>query len=361
MALALTLTGLGCGAGSGAGSPGTGGGSSSGGSSGTGGTIGSGGAVGSGGGTSSGGTTGSGGTATGGTSASGGAVGSGGLAATGGTIGSGGGPASGGAGPGGAGAGSAGLSGGAGRIGGGGAAGGSTAAGGTSAPASCPSNALLCEDFEAAALDKTKWTSMPAGGTLALDTSQFYGGQSALTIMVPANKQGGFLENKGAPLFPLPAAQQMFGRVMVYFDSVPDGHTDLVRGSKDGSTPWYNVGEQHAQILLNYYAGSSADCWARPSPTKAVPAKTWMCWEWKFDGPANQMQFWIDGTLSRTVDMKGDGCTSGTNTTWTAPSPFNNLRIGAYVAEVSSTTPAQMWLDDLAVGVDGRLGCPPPK
>ena len=49
---------------------------------------------------------------------------------------------------------------------------------------------------------------------------------------------------------------------------------------------------------------------------------------------------------------------SGPNTPWTAPD-FGALRIGAYIAETRDTV-AQLWLDDIAVGTQGRIGCPAP-
>ena len=239
---------------------------------------------------------------------------------------------------------------------GGGTGGSAATTDGGTATALCPSNALFCEDFEDGNLDA--WTQVVTDGTLAIDSTHASSGKNALTVNIPANQRGGFIERTGAPLFPLPA-KAMWGRVMVYFDSTSDGHTDFVRGAAaGGGTPWYNVGEQHGEILLNYYDDSAADCWARPSPGKPVALNAWTCWEWSFDGNTNEMQFWIDGQLSRQVSGTGDGCTSGQNTTWTAPD-FGSLRIGAYIAETRDTV-AQVWLDDVAVGTSGRIGCPAP-
>jgi len=223
-----------------------------------------------------------------------------------------------------------------------------------SSGSACPSHAQVCDDFEDGNLDG--WTKLESGGTFTIDGTHVVSGKNALSLSIPAGKAGGFLERTGAPLFPLPNSA-MFGRVMVYFDSVVDGHSDIVRGApKGGGTPWYNVGEQHGQILLNYYAGAAADCWARPSPSKAVPARKWMCWEWSFDGAKNEMQFFMDGQLLRKVSAKGDGCLQNSGATWTAPK-FESLRIGEYVAEISST-PTRIWLDDIAVSTTERVACP---
>ena len=217
----------------------------------------------------------------------------------------------------------------------------------------CPANAVFCDDFEDGNLDG--WTKKENGGTLKVDTQQATSGTHVLSIDIPAGKQGGFLELSGAPLFPLPS-KLIWGRAMVYFDNAPDGHTDIFRGAAaNGEIPWYNVGEQHGEILINYYNGDAEDCWARPKPGKVVPLKTWMCWEFSFDGNADEIQFFIDGELSRKVTKNGDGCGQGTPT-WVAPT-FASLQVGEYIAQVSATS-SKMYIDDVAVGTASRLGCP---
>jgi hypothetical protein len=224
-----------------------------------------------------------------------------------------------------------------------------------SASMACPAAALFCDDFEDGNLDG--WKKLESGGTLLVDMVQHAGGTHSLLVDIPANQRGGFLERSGAPLFPLPN-KLLWGRAMVYFDTTVDGHTDVIRGAgAGGNIPQYNIGEQHEEILINYYNGPTQDCWARPKPGKVVPLKTWMCWEWSFDGNANELQFFIDGQLSRKVSQTGDGCGQG-NATWVAPD-FASFRIGQYIAQVSAT-PTKLWIDDIAVGTTARLGCPAP-
>lgn len=220
----------------------------------------------------------------------------------------------------------------------------------------CPANAQVCLDFEDGAF--TGWNKKESGGTITVDGTHFSHGSRALLISVPAGKAGGMIENHGAPLFPLPN-KQLWGRMMVYFEGVPDGHTDMARGNGGNGGPNYNVGEQHDSIMLNYYAGSSAtDCWARPKPEKKVPDKTWMCWEWRFDSAKNQMDFWMDGTLLRSVDKNGDGCLTG-NGVWQAPPTFESISVGEQIAEVSNSTAYKAWIDDVAISNSARVGCPP--
>jgi hypothetical protein len=239
---------------------------------------------------------------------------------------------------------------------GGAANGGASSAGSNAGGASsglCPAHAQLCLDFEDGAF--TGWTK--SGNTLVVDETQHSHGTKALHISVAVNASGGMLVNQGAPLFPLPQ-KQLWGRMMVYFDGVPDGHTDMANAKGQGAAN-YNVGEQHDSIMLNYYAGSSAtDCWARPKPEKKVPDKTWMCWEWRFDSANNEMDYWMDGTLLRSVKGTGDGCLQG-NGTWQAPAAFESISIGERVAERSTTTAYQAWIDDVAISNSARVGCPP--
>ena len=223
------------------------------------------------------------------------------------------------------------------------------------ASAACPAGALVCDDFEDGNLDG--WKKLESGGKLSIDMAQAKSGTHALLVDIPANQRGGFLELSGAPLFPLPN-KLIWGRALVYFDTTVDGHTDVIRGAAaGGNTPQYNIGEQHGDILINYYNGPTQDCWARPQPSKVVPLKTWICWEWSFDGNANELQFFIDGQLSRKVTKTGDGCGQG-NATWAAPD-FASLRIGQYIAQVSNNE-TKLWIDDVAIGNTMRLGCPAP-
>lgn len=230
-------------------------------------------------------------------------------------------------------------------------------AGGGPTSALCPASALVCEDFEDGKADG--WSPLVAG--MSISTVHARSGTNSLSINIPANGRGGMITFKGAPLFPL-VNKTMWGRVMVWFDSISAGHTDIVRGqAASGGNPTYNVGEQRGAYLLNYYNGSSAtDCWARPKAPipGVVPLGKWMCWEWSFDAGNNDMQFFSDGTLYRHVTMTGDGCLTG-NGVWVAPPDFGTVGIGANIAEIQPTV-MQMWFDDIAVGTTGRIGCPAP-
>ena len=246
--------------------------------------------------------------------------------------------------------------GGGGRVGGtgGSGTGGSVDAGrevgtdsGSTSTALCPPAALVCEDFEDGRADG--WSPLATG--MSVSTTHASSGTNSLAITIPANGRGGMITLKGPPLFPL-VNKTMWGRVMVWFDSISDGHTDIIRGqAAAGGNPLYNVAEQHGAYMLNYYNGSPAtDCWARPVPPTPtlVPLGKWMCWEWRFDAGNNDMQFFVDGALYRRVTMTGDGCLTG-NGVWVAPPDFGIVGIGANIAELRPTV-MQMWF----VSTNGR-------
>ena len=216
-------------------------------------------------------------------------------------------------------------------------------------------SALVCEDFEDGKADG--WSALVSGMTI--NGTHASSGTKALSLNIPANQRGGFISYKGAPLFPL-VNKTMWGRVMVWFDSISDGHTDIVRGqAASGGNPSYNVAEQHGAYMMNYYNGSSAtDCWKRPkAPTPTmVPLGKWQCWEWSFNAGTNDFQFFVDGALYVHVAMTGDGCLTG-NGPWVAPTDFGMVSVGATIAETRPTV-MQIWLDDIAIGTQERIGCP---
>jgi hypothetical protein len=237
-----------------------------------------------------------------------------------------------------------------GSVGGGGEAGGGAGTGHLAA--NCPATAQLCLDFEDDSF--AGWTKKESGGTLLIDAAFASHGAHSLAIHAPSGQRGAHLEARGAPLFPLPTGK-LWGRMMVYVDGVPDGHTNFASGSGMGGGA-YNVSEQHGSFMMSYYAGSPAtDCWARPKNGVKVPVKTWACWEWSFDSQNNRLEYWLDGALLVTVDGTGDGCLSG-NGTWKAPSEFQALQIGEEIQQPGGDS--KVWLDDVAISNVERVGCP---
>lgn len=215
----------------------------------------------------------------------------------------------------------------------------------------CGLESALCDDFEGGSLGH--WTRSESGGTFAVDGTHAFSGQSAAMLTIPAGRAGGFLVRAGAPLFPLPA-NAISGRLMIYFESLPIGHFDTIRGAPaGGGTPWYNIGGQNRSLMFNYYSGAD-DCRAPRTPNQLVVTGKWQCWEWKYDGVNREMDLWIDGTLARQVIGTGDAC-QGANAAWTAPT-FGSIRLGQYNAQTFGSE-TRIWMDDIVLGTGERLGC----
>ena len=99
-----------------------------------------------------------------------------------------------------------------------------------------------------------------------------------------------------------------------------------------------------------------ADC-SKAAKTETLAAKTWVCWEWKFDATNNETHLWLDGQPQTDVDVVGHGtaCVGGANPVWQGPTAFTKLIVGW---EQYQDAPAQeAWIDDLVIATE-RVGCP---
>jgi hypothetical protein len=118
-----------------------------------------------------------------------------------------------------------------------------------------------------------------------------------------------------------------------------------------------------SQWMANYetpdsYSGTGpkTDCWLH-AKSVVIPTGTWACVEWQFEGAANTMRFWLNGTAvpSLTMTGTGEGCgNQGNSYTWTAPK-FDRLDLGweSYQSDDART----LYIDDVAVSTT-KIGCP---
>jgi hypothetical protein len=163
----------------------------------------------------------------------------------------------------------------------------------------------------------------------------------------------------------------MYGRMMMWLTQTPGGnyHWNNIQaaGTLPASTRYgkYGWGGQAGKVLAGYTVRDSPtgaaviDC-SKPSAS-AIPEKKWVCVEWKFDGVANEMHYWFDGTLLADVDVvrTGTRCVNAGDlgSTWQAPA-FANLSIG-WQQYQASNGPLEFWVDDLVVATQ-KIGCPAP-
>ncbi|WP_433931708.1 hypothetical protein AB3662_45395 [Sorangium cellulosum] len=266
-------------------------------------------------------------------------------------------------------------------TGGGGTGGGDTA---------CADGALICDDFEAyegQGEPGGKWKVYTAkdGSAVTVDTSKAFSGTKSVKVTTP--ESSGDDNYKSAMIqFADPAAlpvegNVVHGRMMFFLESAPatDVHWTIIDGSgtvpgKDFEgmpyTAVYRYGGQHpiesgSQLMANYDTpgqwttpptGPATDCWHH-AEGKVVPVGKWTCVEFSFDGPKNEMRFWMDGTEIAELKMSGtgQGCANNIeNYEWTAP---NFSSIGFGWESYQSDEPRTMWIDDVVVGT-APIGCP---
>ena len=244
--------------------------------------------------------------------------------------------------------------------------GGETDAGG---PAGSCAGALLCEDFErypANGLPLGPWHVTAWGGAVTVDTEHPHSGTRSVHIHDngTVDDERAFLGVSGAPIFPVPG-NVVFGRMMIWLQAPPSQHDShwtniLGTGKVPGQTYTANMmyGGQYAPGVMGaYYASDGVECVQHG--TVALPVQRWACLEWRFDGPANEMDFWLDGVSAQdmTVLDQGQWCDHDTlGGQWTQPT-YDELDLGW--EHYHPSDPIDMWIDDVAL--DGqRIGCPAP-
>jgi hypothetical protein len=244
---------------------------------------------------------------------------------------------------------------------------------GEAAAANCVPGALLCEDFESygpgAAGLSPAWTTDTTGGTIQVDTTKPFSGGKGLHVTAPPNTSSLLqIIKQGAPLFPVPN-NTFYGRMMMWLTQMPTGAVHFNTVQANGLTPGsaqiakYAYGAMYARLMAGYTvrptetALPTVDC-GKSGPT-GYPEKSWVCAEWKFDGPNNEMHYWLNGQAQTGVDVVkvGGGCTgTPAGGVWQSP-VFNKLMLGWYGQPFNATI--ELWIDDVVVGTE-RIGCPKP-
>jgi hypothetical protein len=241
----------------------------------------------------------------------------------------------------------------------------------------CPAGALLCDDFEkyASAADlSAAWHVTATTATVQVDATKAFKGKQALHISAPGGSMHmGVIAKDGAPLFPI-AGNAFYGRMMMWLSQYPSGGAHWNNVQSSGLLPnstqtakyaWGGDGTLGA-VTAGYTirntpdAGTAMfDCYKQS--TTPIPVQRWVCVEWKFDGVADEMHYYLDGQPLTNADVIKTGGVCVTppppGGTWAAP-VFANLSLG-WVQPNPTTAAIEMWLDEVAIGTQ-RIGCPAP-
>jgi hypothetical protein len=234
--------------------------------------------------------------------------------------------------------GSAGVSGSA-PIGGTPAGGGGSGPGGGSAGGS--SGALFSDGFEAAAIDKTKWTErINSSAMFTLDATEKHSGTQSLHL-----KHSGFstyLAAEGAPIFPAPM-NTFYARVWLRVKGpLPTGHVAWLEAG--------NVMNDQAEIRVGMNIGKfQSNLWPGDTdvrdPAAAIKADTWQCLQLKYG--TDVLEVSLDGvksSISTTTWVAANPADGSNNTPKTGWSPtYAAFRIGWELGD------GEIWFDDVAL------------
>jgi hypothetical protein len=260
--------------------------------------------------------------------------------------------------------------------GGTGASAGGSGASGTAATSSAGSSggvgsdcrgAILCEDFEGHAVGQepgAPWVTSTDRAAVDVSTTRAVSGSRSVHFLTEGGAgsyRRAYISVQGAPHFPL-AGNVVWGRMKIWLNEVPPGSVHWTNIQGEGDVPGqsyrslYRYGGMHdGKLMANYETeGVASDCWQNGE--KVMPIGQWVCMEWEFNGPADTMNFWLDGAAVGDISVvgSGQGCIdAGTDGKWYAPT-FDTMRLGW--EHYQDTIVHELWIDDVALD-DARIGC----
>lgn len=223
----------------------------------------------------------------------------------------------------------------------------------------------LCEDFESGSLDTATWKAR--GAAPVIETTRAARGKYSAHFHTDDNGLSYITQTK---TFPAPS-DRYFARVFVWFDALPtapDWAHWTLSGAQAGSDTdaaeiriggqWdtndgvelFGVGTDRG--ATGDWTNLDADPDGKP---KAVPARTWVCLEWMFDGTADETQFWWDGVEHPSLATSSSNH-GGSSDPFILPQ-FDSMWVGWWLYQPGTTPPSfDVWIDEVAVDYQ-RIGC----
>jgi hypothetical protein len=216
---------------------------------------------------------------------------------------------------------------------------------------------VLVDTFEATPAngppDPTKWTVDLLGGNGVVTVDSTIAHNSTKSLHVNGNASFHTMAmSKGAPLFPAPG-NRFFGRLYLRLPgAMPQGHVIWIEaGSVMNDVAETRLGSNIGQLDINRWPNDTE----QRAPAGKLTAATWQCFEFMFDGGANEARVWLDGTELTDLHVThwvAPNQTNGNNNTpilnW-APS-YDAVRLGWELGG------AEIWFDDVAFAYQ-RIGC----
>jgi hypothetical protein len=225
----------------------------------------------------------------------------------------------------------------------------------------CSAGFDLCEDFESGMFDEEIWELAGTEQASVDDTRAARGEYSA--HFHTADNGHSLIRTRA--IFPA-TDNTYFGRMFVYFDSMPtapeDAHWSVsgaqgpdaeefevrVGGQYDGSVNRFAVGSDH---------GPTGD-WTNKDedPGDAVPVREWVCLEWMHRGDTHETRFFWDGVEHPSLYTSATEHGGDQAEDYELPE-FASVWFGWWLYQ-PETVPAEfdVWIDEIALDAE-RIGC----
>jgi hypothetical protein len=230
----------------------------------------------------------------------------------------------------------------------------------------CNDQFVLCEDFEADALDTGIWEKRTStGSTIDIDDTQHARGAHSAHFHAEDN---GISYISQTQAFPAPD-NKYYARMFVRFDSMPDAPdwahwTVAGAGDSTGANGGeIRVGGQfNPQQGKNLFGvgtdGGDTGDWTNldgDDGAKEVPVQEWVCLEWMFDGSSNTTQFWWDDVEHPSL-ATSETNHGGSSDPFILPT-FDGSWFGWWLYQADTNPPAfDLWIDEIAINYE-RIGC----
>lgn len=231
---------------------------------------------------------------------------------------------------------------------------------------------VLCDDFESAsagaAPDASRWSiggpnCFSGAGQAVVDATQAHSGSQSVRI-TPGSDYCGHAFIQSSAISQL--GNVRYGRFYIRLQAaLTDAHVTFLsmrdaNDSSDSHSEELRIGGQSGVLKWN----RSKDDATLPtlslvgiSMSRALPAQTWTCIEFRIDQSTGQIQTWVDGVAP--AGLQADGvATADVDQTWINQYPswrpaLTDLKLGWEAYGGATNT---VWIDDVALGSQ-RIGC----
>ncbi len=219
------------------------------------------------------------------------------------------------------------------------------------APVVCPTNVLLCEDFESGAISPTKWDNgtTQKNGTVTVDNTRAHRGQYSLHLHSNIVASSGSAEATIAETHTFtPPGATFWARAFYYFPSNTSSVAGTLFDATQNASPYNDVTlslDHDALAIYNALNGGSYVA----STTPLLPLDQWVCIEWEvYTGSPNQLHAWVNGQAVTMLDL----------TQTTNPStPIGIFSVGfAIYPPDTSPIALDLWVDDIIFD-HAPIGC----